>query len=169
MQPYPTREEALAMFDAARRQHQDFLASIPRERMTEPGATGLWSFKDVIAHVLAYRSSFTASLEALASGQAKPAPPWPADLQDDDSINAWIYEHHRDDRLDDLLSGWYASFDRMRAAFVALPDDVLYDPNYFSWTEGKPLIEALPDTYMGHFNEEHEPAIRAWLAGENAA
>src|SRR5215472_4695713 len=55
MPPPPTREEALAVFDAARREHLDFLASIPRERMTEPGATGPWSVKDVIAHVTAWR------------------------------------------------------------------------------------------------------------------
>src|SRR6476661_4521871 len=72
MQPSPTREEALAVYDAARREHQDFLASIPREKMTEPGANGPWSVKDVIAHVMAYRNSFTASLEAIAAGKPKP-------------------------------------------------------------------------------------------------
>ena len=48
MPPSITREEALVAFDAARREHQDFLATIPSERMTEPGATGPWSVKDVI-------------------------------------------------------------------------------------------------------------------------
>jgi hypothetical protein len=169
MQPSPTREEALAAFDAARLEHHDFLTSIPRERMTEPGANGPWSVKDVIAHVMAYRNSFTASLEAIAAGKPKPPTPWPADLVEDDPVNEWIYEHHKNDSLDDVLAGWEASFDRMRAAFIALPDEVLYDPERFDWTEGKTLIEALPETYLGHFNEEHAPLLRAWLAGEGGS
>jgi hypothetical protein len=164
-----TREEALAVFDAARRENQDFLATIPRERMTEPGATGHWTVKDVIAHTTGWRNRFIAQLEAIAAGQPEPPAPWPAELTEDDDVNAWIYEQHRDEPLDDVLAGWDSSFDRLRAAFVALPDEVLYDPNYFSWAEGTPLIEVLPKTYMGHFNEEHEPVLRAWLAGAQAA
>src|SRR3954469_21202012 len=106
----PTREEALDMFDVARREHKDFLASIPRERMTEPGATGPWSVKDVIAHVGAWRSRTLARLEAAAAGQSEPPPPWPPELEGDDQINEWFYQQHRDEPLDAVLAGWDASF-----------------------------------------------------------
>jgi hypothetical protein len=160
----PTREEALAAFDAARRENQNFLASIPRERMTEPGATGHWSVKDVIAHVTAWRSRTVARLEAAVAGQPEPAPPWPPELNEDDPINAWFYEQHRDEPLDTVLAAWDASFDRLRAAFAALPNAVLNDPNYFPWLGGTAIIEALPSSFMSHFREEHEPTLRAWLA-----
>jgi hypothetical protein len=164
-----TREEALAAFDAARREHQAFLASIPRERMTEPGATGPWSVKDVIAHVAAWRGRTLARLEAAAAGQPEPPPPWPPELEEDDPINAWFYEQHRDDPLDDVLARWDASFDRLRALLAALPDEALFDPAYFPWLEGTALIEAVPGGFLGHFREEHEPVLRAWLAGESGA
>ena len=166
MPPPLTREEALALFDAARREHQEFLASIPWERMTEPGATGPWSVKDVIAHVAAWRSRSLARLEAAAAGQPEPPPPWPPELAEDDLINAWLYAQHRDDPLDAVLAGWDASFDRLRAVFGALPDAALFDPAYFPWLEGTALIEALPGGFLGHFREEHELLLRAWLAGE---
>ncbi|MFL5735571.1 MAG: ClbS/DfsB family four-helix bundle protein [Chloroflexia bacterium] len=161
----PTREEALAAFDAARREHQDFLASIPRERMTEPGATGPWSVKDVIAHVTAWRGRTLARLEAAAAGRPEPPPPWPPELDEDDPINAWFYEQHRDEPLDAVLTGWDASFDRLRTLVVALPDEALYDPAHFPWLEGNALIEAVPIAFLGHFNEEHEPTLRAWRLG----
>jgi len=104
----PTRDEALAAFDAARREHQEFLASIPRERMTEPGATGPWSVKDVIAHLAAWRGWTVARLEAAVAGQLDAPPPWPSELQDTDQINQWLYEQHRDEPLDAVLSGWDA-------------------------------------------------------------
>lgn len=164
-----TREEALARFDAARREHQVFLASIPRERMTEPGATGPWSVKDVIAHVTAWRSRTIDRLEAAAAGRPEPSPPWPPELEEDDPINAWFYEQHRDDPLNDVLSAWDASFDRLRAVFVSLPDEAMYDPAYFPWTEGTALINVIPGGFLGHFREEHEPVLRAWLAGESTS
>jgi hypothetical protein len=169
MSPPLSREEALAAFDSARREHQDFLAAIPRERMTEPGATGPWSVKDVIAHVAAWRRRTLARLEAAAAGKPEPPPPWPADLHDDDPINAWFYEQHRDEPLDAVLAEWNASFDRLRAAVVALPDKALFDPTYFPWMEGAALIEALRGGFLGHFREEHEPTLRAWLAGKDQA
>src|SRR6476646_11664785 len=138
------RDEALAAFDAARREHQAFLAAIPRARMMEPGATGPWSVKDVIAHLAAWRVRTVARLEAAAAGQPEPPPPWPAELGDDDAfneINEWFYEQHRDEPLDTVLANWDASFDRLRSACVALPDEALYDPACFPWMEGNALIE----------------------------
>src|SRR4051812_24861731 len=101
-----TREEALAAFDAARREHQAFLATIPRERMTEPGATGPWSVKDVIAHLMAGRVRPLSRLEAAVEVRPEPPPPWPPELGEDDPdpINDWFYEHHRDEPLDAVLA-----------------------------------------------------------------
>jgi hypothetical protein len=169
-----TRAEALAAFDAARREHQAFLAAIPRERMTEPGATGPWSVKDVIAHLADWRGRTLARLEAAAAGQPEPPPPWPSELDDDDEddverINTWFYAQHRADPLDSVLAAWEASFDRLRAVVGTLPDEALYDPAYFPWLEGTALIEALPGGFLGHFHEEHEPTLRAWLAGVGGA
>jgi len=167
MPPSLTREEALTMFDVARREHKDFLASIPRKRMTEPGATGPWSVKDVIAHVGAWRSRTVARLEAAAAGQPEPHPPWPPELEEDDQINEWFYQQHRDEPLDAVLAGWDASFDRLRAVVVALPDEALFERSYFPWLEGSALIEVVPTGFLGHFNDEHEAILRAWLAGES--
>jgi hypothetical protein len=169
MQSTMTREEALAAFDTARRKHQGFLASIPRERMTEPGATGPWSVKDVIAHVAAWRSRTLDRLEASVAGQPEPPPPWPPELDEDDPINQWFYERHRDESLDDVLARWDASFDRLRAVAVTLPDAALFDPAYFPWLEGFALVEAIRIGFLGHFNDEHEPVLRAWLAGDGGS
>jgi len=164
------RDEALAAFDAARRAHQAFLDSIPRARMTEPGATGPWSAKDVIAHLAAWRRRTVGRLEAAAAGRPEPLPSWPAEMSDDemsgvDRINDWFYLQDRDTPLETVLAEWDASFDRLRAAAVALPDAALYDPGYFPWMDGSALIEGLAGGFLGHFHEEHEAVLRAWLAG----
>jgi len=48
---------------------------------------------------------------------------------------------------------------------MALPDDALYNKSYFPWFEGALLTDALVIGYLGHFNDEHESVLRAWLAG----
>jgi hypothetical protein len=128
--------------------------------------------KDVIAHLTAWRGRTLARLEAAAAGQPEPPPPWPPALTEtatDDPINAWFYEQHRADPLDSVLAEWNTSFDRLRAVVATLPDEALYDPAYFPWLEGGALIEALPGGFLGHFHEEHEPPLRAWLAGIGGA
>jgi hypothetical protein len=162
----PTKAELRAAFDEARRNHQAFLATIPRERMTEPGATGPWSVKDVIAHVNAWRTRTVDRLEAVVEDRPLPPPPWPAEIADgdDDPINAWIYERYRDEPLDAVLADWDASFDRIATAITALPEAALFDPTYFPGMEGRPLADAVAIGFLGHFNEEHAPTLRAWLA-----
>lgn len=166
MPPSLTREEALAAFDAARREHQDFLASIPRERMTEPGVDGPWSVKDVIAHVAGWRGRTLARLEASAAGEPEPPAPWPSQFDEVDETNAWIYKQHQDEPLDEVLARWDESFDQLRALCASLPDEALFDRGYFPWLEGSALIGMVPVAFLGHFREDHEPVLRAWLAGE---
>src|SRR5438874_9839363 len=75
------------------------VAEIGEEHMLEPGATGQWTFKDVVAHLNGWRRKTLARLEAAQHGHAPKAPPWPAHLseeEDVEAINAWIYAHNRD-------------------------------------------------------------------------
>jgi hypothetical protein len=44
-------------------------------------------------------------------------------------------------------------------------DEVVFDPALFPWLEGGALIEAPPSGFRGHVCEEHEPTLRAGLAG----
>ena len=161
-----TREALLAAFDDARRAHLAFLATIPRERMMEPGAAGPWTFKDVVAHLTAWRAYTIARLEALAAGAPEPARPWPAELSDagDDAINAWFYERDRDLPLDTVLANWESSFDQLAAVGATLPDAALFDPSFVPWMEGTALAAPIATGVLGHWREEHEPAVRSWLA-----
>jgi hypothetical protein len=82
-------------------------------------------------------------------------------LQEDDEINAWIYESNRDRPLADVLSDSREVFQQLVEAIAAFSDDELQDPQRFAWLEGEPLSGTL---VFSHFHEEHEPDMRAWLA-----
>lgn len=165
-----TREELMAAFDEAVRRHKEIIDSIPRERMVEPGATDHWSVKDVLAHLGGWRAWTIARLEAAKTGEIDAAPHWPAELNEGDQpdkVNEWIYTQHRDDTLDQVIADWYLSFDRVRSAVAALPDEMIYTTDYFPWFEGFALSDALKVGFLGHFHEEHEQILRDWLASQN--
>jgi hypothetical protein len=153
-----------------RQMWERLLAEVGDDRMLEPGAAGAWSFKDVVAHLNGWRVLTLARLEAARDGRDPEPPPWPAHLDEDvesdlDEINDWIYRAGQDRSLQDLLAEYSQSFDRMAAAVSAVSDQDLTNPARYPWLGGHPL-EAVLDGTFGHFHEEHEPGLRAWLRRE---
>ena len=89
------RAELLAQLNSEQKAWEALLAEIGEDRMQEPGVQGEWSIKDIVAHLTAWRRRTVGRLEAVASGQPEPKAQWPADLKDDDEINAWFHERDR--------------------------------------------------------------------------
>jgi hypothetical protein len=158
----PSRRAAL--LDELRSEYASWealLAQIGEERMERPGVAGPWSIKDIVAHLTAWRRRTVARIDAVARGQPEPKPEWPAELHDDDEINAWFHARDRDRPLREVLTDSRRVFDQLVAAISKLPEDVVADASRFPWTEGAPLSGA---TLFGHFHEEHEADMRKWAA-----
>lgn len=156
-----TKQTLLADLQAEQSQFDALLDQIGAARMDQPGVAGHWSIKDIVAHLTGWRRRTVARLQAARNGEADPPPPWPADLQTDDAINAWMYETNRNQSVDDVRTDSRQVFDALVAAIDGFPEAELLDPQRFFWMEGEPLSAA---ALFGHFREEHEPAMRAWLA-----
>jgi hypothetical protein len=140
---------------------EQLVNEIGKERMLEPGATGDWTFKDVVAHLNGWRGKTLARLEAAQHGQAPAAHPWPAHLDEDDDveeINAWIYRQSRDWSLQEVLNEYRRSFQHMREAVLALSERDLTEPGHYTWMEGDALATMLTSSF-GHLHEEHEQTL----------
>jgi hypothetical protein len=138
-----------------------FLGQIGEERMLEPGVAGDWTIKDIVAHLTGWRKRSVQRLQAALRGEPAPATPWPGYMSTDDEINVWIYESSRDRSVQDVLQDSRETFRHLFEAIRAFPESELIDANRFDWLEGTPLSGAM---FFGHFHEEHEPDMRAWLA-----
>jgi hypothetical protein len=139
---------------------QSLVEDVGAARMDEPGPMGDWTFKDLASHLAGWRNRRIAELEAAVRGAAERPAPWPSELEDDDSINAWIRARDRDRTADDVVADYDASFERLAAAIRALPEGVATDPNRFPWTEGVALV----DGDFGEHLRDHAAAVREWLA-----
>lgn len=151
-----------ARIRADRQVWRDLVAEVGRERMLEPGPMGEWTFRDMAAHLAAWRNARIPMVEAIGRGEPVPPYPWPADIdeEDDDAINAWFQERDRDRSLDDVLADYDGTFERLAAAIEALPEQVAHDPNGLPWAEGTPAVDI---DWTGHLHEDHLPDVRRWL------
>jgi len=143
-----------------------FLGEVPENEMEQPGATGDWTFKDVVAHLSTWRRSTLERLNAARRDQTPSFKFWPAGLDEDDDddlekINQWIYEENCDRILRDVLSESREQFRYLRELVRLLPEEKLFDPEHFDWMDGKPLVDIIN---FDHFHVEHEPILRQWLA-----
>lgn len=161
----PGKSELLAQIERERFFWEQLVAEVGEEHMLEPGATGDWTFKDVVAHLNGWRRKTLARLDAARSGQTPVPPPWPAHFNEEDDveeINAWIYQANRDRPLQEMLDEYQRSFSAMGEAVSALSERDLTEPGRYEWLEGEPLATVLTASF-GHLHEEHEPALRDWL------
>lgn len=158
------REALVERIRAEQEFWRGLVAEVGRDRMNEPGPMGEWTFKDLAAHLAGWRNRTISRLEAALARQPDPPPPWPVELDDDDSVNAWIREQSLNRSLDDLLADYDGSFDRLAEGVAALPERALTEPGYFRWLEGEESRALVDVDFTSHLHDEHLPSIRAWLA-----
>jgi hypothetical protein len=117
---------------------------------------------NIVAHIAGWRRRTVGHLRAAGRGEPEPPPAWPAHLQTDDEINAWLHAASRDLSVREVLAESRQVFVDLVAAIEALPGEGLLAPDRFPWMGGQPLSAA---GLFGHFHEEHETDMRAWQAG----
>jgi len=159
------RADLIAELNSEYQAWELLLGQIGEDRMDEPGVGGAWSIKDIVAHLTAWRRRTVGRLEAVANGQPEPAHEWPADLAEDDEINAWFHARDRGKSVKDVLNESRRVFQQLVGAIQKMPEDTLDDPARFPWMEGTPLTGA---TLFGHFHDEHEADMRAYLSRQPA-
>jgi hypothetical protein len=171
------RTDVLAEIDRQRAWWEGLLAEVGEERMEQPGATDDWTFKDVVAHLSGWQRRTLDRLQVARRDEPVVPPPWPAEfdaIADEDEqvqrINDWLYAHNRDRSLSDVLAESRGQWDELREVVGALPEAVLNDTKRFPGLEGESLAQSIVSgSLFGHFHEEHEPTIRAWLDGAGSA
>jgi hypothetical protein len=159
-----SKKQLLAEMQSEQAAWLALLDEIGEENMTQPEVAGGWSIKDIVAHITGWRRRTVLRFRAALDPTVDMTPYWPAELDEDDEvdeINAWIYKANRDRPLADVLNDSREVFQQLVAAVDTLSDEQLNDPQRFPWLEGERLTGAF---IFGHFHEEHEPDMRAWLS-----
>ncbi|MCC6602985.1 MAG: ClbS/DfsB family four-helix bundle protein [Anaerolineae bacterium] len=162
------KSELLDWLQAEHQQWQALLKQIDPGHMEQVGVTTHWSIKDLIAHLIPDAVRCIDQLQAIQRHDAEtPPPPWPAHLQNDDEINAWIYETNQARSVDHILEELEQTFQQLFTLVKELPEDVQIetvlqgDRSYYFVLSGEQRLQ--PGYIFDHFHDDHEQDVRAWL------
>lgn len=166
-----SKSALLEKVDAGRTEWDALISDVPEARMTEPGAAGDWSVKDVLAHVAVYERWTADQLNAMMRGETEmyvaPDEPPGAGTDDTDAQNAAYYEVWRNRSLADIRREEGEAFALLRAAIARAPEDLLNESARFAWLNGTAVWLLIRGNSYGHY-DDHTPSIRAWLDGQGA-
>jgi hypothetical protein len=156
-----TKETCLAEMRASFDEVMAVVDAIPRERLTEVGATDEWSVRDVLAHEAGYERYVAAALFGDLTGKppttrdfyGRDDAPTEADDANDDTSNAWVVAHARTLPVEDVLAEFQWAHHRLVEAIEACVEADFEDPNRFPSMKGKALLAILPNQCQGHHRE----------------
>jgi hypothetical protein len=148
------------------------LDQIGFERMDQPGPSESWSMKDLTAHLSVWNQRLVDNIRAAHRGDPEPAPPWPAHLQDEDDINAWIYTTYHGRTAREVLAYSEQVFQQLFEAIDGLPADVQVDVvqeshPFYLIRVGEKRFPA--GEFFDHLYDDHEEDIRHWLPGSSGS
>jgi hypothetical protein len=161
------KSELLNWLQEEHQQWESLLERIDLTHMDQIGVNSQWSFKDLIAHLIPDGLRSIASLQAILRNEPEPPPPWPAHLQTDDAINAWLYQTNHERSVQQILDESQKMFQQLFTVVKELPDDVKIDTVhqgeriYYFVSLGDQRIQ--PGYIFDHFHDDHEQDVRAWL------
>jgi len=123
------------------------------------GVVGLWSVKDILAHLSAWESEVVTALNQVQNKRI------PSILRIED-IDEWNDEQYRINlrRPLEVIQGDFEGVHKMLGRMIQDFDErSLLDNRKYSWMEGEPLWYLVEENVTLH-EREHADSIRAWRA-----
>jgi hypothetical protein len=145
------RERLLRQLDTAWRAFNESYAGLSDAELLEPGVTGPWSVRDIIAHVTWWEEEALKHLPLIITG-GKP-PRYSVTYGGIDAFNAWMTEQRKDLSLEEVLRQHREVHSRLVAFIQKTPADEIAGQTRFR-------RRLRLDTY-GHY-PKHARAIWAW-------
>ena len=134
------------------------LAQLSVAEINQPGAVGVWSVKDVLAHIAFWERYAVSILQAVAHGET---PILPAD-DETERRNASVVAQYYQRPLSAVIADWQQAREELLEAIEDLEDEDLNDPDRFPWSAGRTLLDRIAGNSFDH-EQEHIEQIREWM------
>jgi len=157
-----TKAGLLHELRAARAEWDDLMAEVGAARMTEPGAAGDWSVKDVMAHLTCYSRWFVHASEAHFRGEMPPLDG--TEGMGFEQRNQFRHQQTHDHSLADVQAESQQVFSRLLEVVEAHSEEFLTQPQQFDGAPGPLLVWKMLEGDGYEHYRNHMRSIRAWLA-----
>jgi uncharacterized damage-inducible protein DinB len=127
-------------------------------QMNQPGAVGVWSVKDVLAHIAFWERYGTNVIKAARRGETPQL-----DAEDStESRNASVVAQYYLAPIGAVIASWNEAREDLLEQIQGLSEADLNDPDRFPWSEGRTLLDRIAGNSYAH-EQEHIEQIRAWM------
>jgi hypothetical protein len=166
------RQRLLVTIGAAREREHEFLAMCDDSPPAEPG---LWTVKDHLAHLTAWRVNVAQLLDAGRTGSEPPS--MDENVQ---AANERVYAAGRDVSAEEIKSSAHAAWDLVQGAVAACSDEDLLKPHPRPRSAGVGLWQLIPGHvhhlaehlmfwHLEQGNDEAAEAAQLWVHGLDLA
>ena len=152
-----TKSELLDQIRTERKQLEEVLTALTPDQMLQPGASGEWTVKDVLAHISVWERRMIYWIGSHMRGKTPDVPlPW-----DVEHMNAETYAQVKDKPLTEVQEDFHQSYRDALALAESLSEDQLQTAYTNTWPMG-PLWTGVAANTNWHY-KEHRESIEAWL------
>jgi hypothetical protein len=156
------KEELLSRVATERARLDEVIASLTPEQLTAANAIGLWSVKDVIAHLTAWTArSVTVIFHAEQNTEPEDID---AMLDNWDALNAEDHELQKDRPLELVLSDFRGAHRQLLRRLNGWKEADLFDAERCEWLRGMSIGQFVSSEVIDH-EADHRQQIEKWYGG----
>jgi hypothetical protein len=154
------KTDIITQIRSARADLLNAIEGLTPDAMLRVGVVGLWSVKDLLAHLTAWQSELVTALAGIAEPKRVPH------IVNIEDIDEWNLEQYRVNvrrDLDAVLEDFHGVHKHLVKMVEGMDDKTLNDVRRFRWMEGEPLWYLIAENGFWH-EKEHADHIREWRA-----
>jgi hypothetical protein len=164
-----SKDQLLKDILTERRRLEKNLSVLSAEDMIQPGVTGTWSIKDILAHLVAWEKLFLDWYSTGLEGCSTATTPVGMCQSAMDALNQQIYDRNQWRSLNDVLAEFHTSFQQIVTMIEAIPEEDMFVHGRFKWTGKLTLADYIAGNTCNHYAWA-KSQIRKWekrKTGEN--
>jgi hypothetical protein len=156
------RSQMLARLQDEFGKFQAVLNQCTTTQMLAPNVVGVWSVKDLVAHLVHWNRFPIKEIECALKGED---PDVVRDTREDDEINAEVVTQSRTWTVEELRRDFETSYQEVVKLVTELADDAFTTSGRIEQLLGASISETLANNTYDHY-ALHRRQLEAWLKGQ---
>src|SRR5579884_949950 len=150
----------LHKMDSKKAELENLVTSLNEAQLNTPGVNDNWSVKDNLAHITSWQHYLLQVLQGALRNQEPVTDVPPGESEDEE--NEHLYQQNKSRSFDEILTDFLTTHGQIVEAVQSLSEDDIFNPQRFSWQEGRALEDIIEGNTYGHY-DEHMQIIQCWL------
>ena len=161
-----TKPALLAEMTGEREALEKLLATLTPEQMTEPGALGDWSVRDVLAHLIEWEQMGLGWYAAGLCGENPATPAQGYNWGQLPALNRMIFKKHHDRELGEVLEQFQVSYRQTLDLVQNLPEQDIFKRGLYPWMNQNSLAAYIHANGGAHYRWAREGIRKGLRARE---